>query len=207
MGHELLRVAGLRKDHGGDPVVDSVDLTVYAGEAVAIVGPNGAGKSTLLRCVVGADRPDEGTVLLEGRPVDDTDPAHRAALAVLLDDVEHFPDLSVVEHLLLYAWAHGEADADRVVDRVLAEVGLDGVRDQLPGTLSAGQHHRLGLASCLVRPRRVLVLDEPEQRLDRAGRAWLADRLNREKAAGVGVLFSSHDATLIDTVADRAVEP
>ncbi|MDT5035073.1 MAG: type transport system ATP-binding protein, partial [Micromonosporaceae bacterium] len=68
------------------------------------------------------------------------------------------------------------------------------------------QRRRLALASCFVRPRRLLVLDEPEQRLDVRGRAWLADRLQREKAAGTSVLMASHDEELVDAVADVRIE-
>jgi len=92
-----------------------------------------------------------------------------------------------------------------VVHAVLAEVGLVPQSAQLPGTLSSGQRRRLALASAFVRPRRLLVLDEPEQRLDRAGLDWLADRLKSEKADGLGVLLASHDQTLVEAVVDNVV--
>lgn len=202
----VLRVADLSKSYFGTDVLGPVTFDLAAGEAVAVLGPNGAGKSTLLRCVVGAEDPDGGTVLLDGEPLRETDPAVRAAVATLLDDADHFPDLSVVEHLRLLAWAHGTDDVEPTVSSVLDELGLDGLRDRLPATLSTGQRHRLGLASCLVRPRRLLVLDEPEQRLDRAGLDWLVDRLTAEKAAGVAVLFASHSDQVVDAVADAVLE-
>ncbi|GGM71498.1 ABC transporter ATP-binding protein [Lentzea pudingi] len=174
----------------------------HAGEAVAVVGANGSGKSTLLRCLVGAEVLDSGRVLFGGAELDESSAAFRAAVASLLDDADYFPDVSVVEHLRLLAWLHSSS-AD--VSAVLAEVGLSPVADQLPPTLSSGQRHRLGLASCFVRPRTVLVLDEPEQRLDAAGRAWLRTRLLAEKAAGVAVVFASHDQELVEAVACRTV--
>jgi ABC-2 type transport system ATP-binding protein len=76
---------------------------------------------------------------------------------------------------------------------------------QLPGTLSSGQRRRLALASAFVRPRRLLVLDEPEARLDESGVAWLIDRLEREKADGLGILFASHHPVLTEAVADRVL--
>ncbi|SEQ23115.1 ABC transporter ATP-binding protein [Lentzea albida] len=188
--------------YGGVPVFAGLSFVVEPGEAVAVVGANGSGKSTLLRCLVGAEVLDTGTVLFEGYPLDESSCAFRAAVASLLDDADYFPDVSVVEHLRLLAWLHGSGED---VARVLAEVGLSAVADQLPPTLSSGQRHRLGLASCFVRPRSVLVLDEPEQRLDEAGRAWLRSRLLAEKAAGVAVVFASHDAELVEAVACRTV--
>ena len=108
------------------------------------------------------------------------------------------------EHLELLAFAHG-GDGHSVPE-VVAELGLEAARDQLPATLSSGQRRRLALASCFVRPRRLLVLDEPEQRLDVRGQEWLAQRLLREKASGTAVLMASHDPALVERVADIQIE-
>jgi ABC-type multidrug transport system ATPase subunit len=202
----VLRVRGLVRRYGEHTVVDAFDLDVVAGEAVALVGPNGAGKSTVLRCVTGVDQPTEGTVELDGRPLDERDPAVRSALAVVMDDVDFFPDLSVVEHLDLFARAHRMPDAETLVDDVLNEVRLIDQSGQRPGTLSSGQRRRLALAGAFVRPRRLLVLDEPEQRLDTAGVQWLARRLKQDKADGLAVLLASHAPELVVAVADRVVE-
>jgi len=204
-GAQLLRVRGLGRAFGDNQVLAGVDLDVAAGEAVAVVGPNGSGKSTLLRCIVGSDSPDEGTVELLGRDLDERSPDIRRALAVVMDDLDFFPDLSVVEHLDLLARAHGQRDAEDLVDDVLDEVGLMEASGQLPSTLSSGQRRRLALASALVRPRRVLVLDEPEQRLDVDGVEWLGSRLLAEKAADRGVLLVSHDPALVERTCDRVL--
>ncbi len=201
---DALTVRGLTRRFGNLLVLDGISLAVGRGQAVVVLGPNGAGKTTLLRCVVGADRADAGEVLLDGRRFDETDPWVRSVVATALDDIDFFPDLSVAEHLELLAYAHGGDPT--APDEVLTELGLDGARDQLPATLSSGQRRRLALASCFVRPRRLLVLDEPEQRLDTRGRAWLADRLRAEKAAGTAVLMASHDPDLVDAVANVRIE-
>jgi ABC-2 type transport system ATP-binding protein len=205
MTASALSVTSAAKAYGEVTLFSKVTFELLAGAAVAVVGANGAGKSTLLRCIAGSDELDEGTVAVFGRPFDESDAMVRRAVAALLDDVDYFPDLSVLEHLRLIAWLHGTDDAEAVTESVIGDVGLDGVRHQLPPTLSSGQKHRLGLASCLVRPRRVLLLDEPEQRLDEAGRAWLRSRLLGEKRAGTAVLFSSHDPLLVAEVADHVV--
>jgi heme ABC exporter ATP-binding subunit CcmA len=202
----VLEVADLTRRFGAHTVFDEVSLVLPPGEAVVVTGPNGAGKSTLLRCVVGTDKPDGGQVRWDGRELRESDPVVRAAMAVLLDDAGLFPEMSVVEHLDLLARVHGVEDPAAAVDEVLDDVGLTGAADQLPATLSSGQRQRLLLGSCFVRPRQVLVLDEPEQRLDVPGRAWLARRLVAEKAAGVAVLLSCHDPDLADAVADWVLE-
>jgi heme ABC exporter ATP-binding subunit CcmA len=198
----ILTVRALRRSFGDLVVLHDVSLSLAAGQVCAVVGPNGSGKTTLLRCVAGTLRPDSGQVLLLGRPLDESDPHTRAAVASVLDDVDFFPDLSVAEHLELMAWAHGTPDAPVVVDETVTALGLDAARDQLPPSLSSGQRRRLALASCFVRPRRLLVLDEPEQRLDVDGRAWLAARLLAEKRRGAAVLMATHDPDLADAVAD-----
>jgi heme ABC exporter ATP-binding subunit CcmA len=202
----VLEVAELTRRFGAHTVFDEVSLVLRPGEAVVVTGPNGAGKSTLLRCVAGTDKADGGQVRWDGRPVRESDPAVRAAMAVLLDDAGLFPEMSVAEHLDLLARVHGLADPGAAVDEVLAEVGLAGAADQLPATLSSGQRQRLLLGSCFVRPRELLVLDEPEQRLDAPGREWLARKLVAEKESGVAVLLSCHDPALADTVADWLLE-
>ncbi|VXC41974.1 ABC transporter ATP-binding protein [Aeromicrobium sp. 9AM] len=205
----LLRVRGLHRRFGDLDVIVDLDLEVDAGRALAITGPNGSGKSTALRCIAGSDEPTAGTVELDGKTLDERSPAVRRDLAVVLDDMSFFPDLSVVEHLDLLARAHSIEDIEGVVDAVLTDVGLLGQAGRLPGTLSSGQRRRLALATAFVRPRRLLILDEPEQRLDSAGLTWLAERLNAEKRDGLGILLVSHDAALVESVADDvlALEP
>ena len=205
MGDALLTVRGITRRFADRTILSDVDLDVAAGEAVGVVGPNGSGKSTLLRCIVGADEADGGTATLAGRDLDERVPEIRRDLAVVMDDLDFFPDLSVVEHLDLVARAHAQRDAEEIVNTVLAEVGLMEVSGQLPSTLSSGQRRRLALASAFVRPRLLLVLDEPEQRLDVDGVQWLGDKLIAEKADGRAILLVSHDADLVARVCDRVV--
>ncbi len=202
----LLRVRGLTKKYGDVTVLRDVDLDVAPGRALALRGRNGAGKSTLLRCVTGADEPTSGTVELDGTPVDERSVQVRRDVAAVSDELDFFPDLSVIEHLDLLARAHRVVEAEALVDEVLEDVRLVGQAAQLPGTLSSGQRRRLALATAFVRPRRLLVLDEPEARLDQAGLAWLVERLRREKADGLGILLASHDPELVAAVADDVLD-
>ena len=201
----VLSVLGLTRRFDTHVVLDHVDLTVAAGEAIAVVGPNGSGKSTLLQCVIGAQRPDSGSVLLLGRPLREDDPEVRAALSVVDDSIEFFTGLTAVENLNLLAAAHDVADADQVIGLLLEDLRLIQQRNQLPSSLSSGQRRRLALAMGLVRPWSLLVLDEPEQRLDEQGLAWLSERLLRAKRDGGAILFASHHPTLIAAVADREI--
>jgi ABC-2 type transport system ATP-binding protein len=202
----VLKVSGLRRAFGPNTIFEKFNLEVRAGEAIALTGRNGAGKSTLLRCLVGADRPDDGTIQVCGHPMSETSPEIRRDVATVIDDLDFFPDLSVVEHLDLLARAHGITDPDASVDEVLEEVQLVPQSGQLPGTLSSGQRRRLALATAFVRPRKLLILDEPEQRLDTEGVGWLARRLQAERQQGLAIVFASHEPALVETVATRVVE-
>ena len=201
----VLKVDKLRKAYGPVTIVDGFSLEVQAGEAVALTGRNGAGKSTVLRCLVGADKPDEGTVTVLGRKMSETDPEIRRNVATVIDDLDFFPDLSVVEHLDLLARAHGLQDPDALVDEVLDEVQLVPQAGQLPSTLSSGQRRRLALATAFVRPRRLLVLDEPEQRLDVEGVTWLGNRLRAELDDGLAIVLASHEPALLQAINARDV--
>nr|WP_036897950.1 ABC transporter ATP-binding protein [Propionibacterium sp. oral taxon 192] len=202
---KVLQVSDLTKKYGDHVVVDGFNLTVRAGEAIALTGRNGSGKSTVLRCLIGADRPTSGRVEVLGRKASETDPQFRTDVATIVDDLDFFPDLSVVEHLDLLARAHGMVDPDDLVDEILAEVQLVPQSGQLPGTLSSGQRRRLALATALVRPKKLLIMDEPEQRLDVEGVSWLGKRLAHEMTKGLAIVMASHEPRLVKAMGARIV--
>jgi ABC-2 type transport system ATP-binding protein len=198
---DLLVAEALSVGHGTAPVCAPVDLRLAAGRAVAVVGPNGSGKSTL----VGLLEPLDGTVAFAGAPVDERSAAFRRDVAAVLDDDAFFVSLTGREHLLLTARGHGVAAAEEVVDAEVEAFGLGERADALPSELSSGQRRRLALAAAFVRPARLLVLDEPERRLDAGMRARLAARLAALRDAGTAVLLASHDADVVVTVADEVL--
>ena len=136
----------------------------------------------------------------------ESNPEIRRNVATVIDDLDFFPDLSVVEHLDLLARAHGLDDADALVDEVLEEVQLVPQAGQLPTTLSSGQRRRLALATAFVRPRKLLVLDEPEQRLDVEGIEWLGQRLRRDLDEGLAIVMASHEQSLVAALGARSVQ-
>jgi ABC-2 type transport system ATP-binding protein len=202
----LLTLTGVSRSFGDRVALSRVDLAVTAGRCVAVMGANGSGKSTLLRIAAGRDTPTTGQVVYAGRGLTGDDLVVRTEVAVVGDLVSAYPDLTVREHLLLVAVAHGAGrDRDGLVDRALAECRLAGHAGALPGSLSSGQQQAMHLAAMLVRPRRLIVLDEPEQRLDPAARRWLAGLLTAEKQAGAAVLMATHHTELAAAVADHVL--
>ncbi|MBF6048157.1 ATP-binding cassette domain-containing protein [Streptomyces sp. NRRL B-1677] len=201
----LLRLRGVSRTYGERKALHPLDLDLEPGTCTALFGHNGSGKSTLLRIACGRDEPTRGTVQFAGRKISEDDPEVRARVAVVGDTVATYPDLTVREHLELVTVAHAVEDADAWIDEVLADRRLSGHAQALPGSLSSGQLQSLLLAAALVRPRDLLVLDEPEQRLDPDARVRLAELLKGEKRDGVAVLLATHQAELAEAVADRMI--
>jgi len=204
-GPALLELDGLTVGYTRSPVCAPVTVSVAAGEAVCLVGANGAGKSTVLRAVAGLLEPLGGEVRLGGAVVDERTVDFRRQVACVFDEDAWFAELSVAEHLELVARGHGVRDVVAVVDAELAAQRLSEHADELPTALSSGQRRRLLLAAALVRPRALLLLDEPEQRLDPTGRDTLLERLKAERDAGTAMLLATHDTVLLRGLADRAV--
>jgi ABC-2 type transport system ATP-binding protein len=200
-----LAMKGIRFSYGPREVLRGVDLTVSPGTCVAVVGANGSGKSTLVRLALGREQPSDGQVLLDGRQVDDDEPWIRSCVAALNGPASHYHDLTVREHLELVALAHETSDAPVVIDETLSQTGLDGVQNVFPQHLSSGQAQALRVAALRVRPRQVVVLDEPEQHLDFRARSALAQWVVNECQAGVAVLLISHDPTVVRACADQVV--
>lgn len=192
-------------DHLASAVCAPVTFTLREGEAVALVGPNGSGKSTVLRGIAGLLPPLAGSVHAWGRVVDEREASFRTATALVMDEDAAFPALTVREHLLLLAKGFGVPQPTDTVSRELSEWGIATRADATPAALSSGQRRRMMLAAAFVRPAKLLILDEPEQRLDAGLRDYLEDRLLRARGEGVAVAFASHDPHLVRDVATHAV--
>ncbi len=202
----LLAVEGLGRTYGERAALADLRLTLRAGEAVALIGPNGSGKTTALRTIGGLLTPTGGSVRVGGAdPHTEPEAAEARKLTAFVSDAPVFyRDLTVAEHVFLVAVAHGTADP-AAVDAVLTELGLDGHREQLPLELSAGLQQRAQLACVLVRPHRLLLLDEPTLRLDPPGQELLLRLLRREREDGVALLLSTHDLELVRDLCGRAI--
>lgn len=204
----LVRASKVLVGYGSTPesaVCPPISVSIKPGQALAVVGANGTGKSTFLRAIAGLLEPLGGAIDVLGQPVDERSQRFRAEVATVLDEDSYLPALTLREHLLLTARGHGQSQVSDLVTEVITEFGLLARQHALPTALSSGQRRRLLLASAFVRPRTLMILDEPEQRLDAGMRDRLAERLAAERVAGGGVVLATHDPVLVRTVATTAV--
>lgn len=182
-------------------VLSGVTLGVRAGEIVAVLGVSGCGKSTLLRLVAGLDRPTDGQVLVDGRPVDGVDPR----CAMVFQEPRLLPWRTLARNVA-YGLPPGARDGHAEVREWLGVVGLADFADHRPRQVSGGMAQRTALARALARRPGVLLLDEPFAALDALTRIRMQDLLAEVHGrAGATVLLVTHDVDEALRLADRVV--
>ncbi|MFM2106261.1 MAG: hypothetical protein RL338_1293 [Chloroflexota bacterium] len=208
-GGETPRIAarGIRRSFGAAPVLDGLDLELGRGETLALLGPSGCGKTTLLRILAGLERPDAGTVEIDGLLVEGGAtrlPPERRRLGMVFQDVALFPHLSVAENVGY--GLDGLAPAERAarIAEYLELVGMPGAGPLRPHELSGGMQQRVALARALAPRPAAILLDEPFANLDLGLRTQLRGELRRVlDATGASALFVTHDQAEALTLADR----
>ena len=199
-----LELDGIGCRFGAVRALDAVSLAVAPGEIVGLLGDSGCGKSTLLRIVAGLERPDRGTMRLDGRPVGPGVPPEARGIGMMFQDYALFPHLTVAENVRFGLAGLPRARAGAVAAARLAEVGLTARAGHYPATLSGGEAQRVALARALAPGPRLLLLDEPFSNLDRRTRDRVrADTLAVLREAGATALLVTHDPEEALEVCDR----
>ncbi len=203
---ELERVSVTSADTG-TTLLASTTLRVRAGQVAVLRGENGSGKTTLLRVLAGRTAPSTGSVRIWGRPVDERDPAFRRHAAAMIGLHPMAPDLTVRDHVALVSatWYGTSERALRATETTLEELGFTALGKKFPNELSSGQTQLFGLALVLVRPFEVLLLDEPEQRLDPGRIALLADVILTRRRAGATIVVATHSEILARRIAGQTL--
>ena len=193
-----LEITNLNVSKAGQALIAELNLSVAPGEVFTLMGASGSGKSTLLNWIVGALDPVfsvQGELWLNGVRRD-TLPIEARRIGILFQDDLLFPHLSVGQNLAfaLPARIQGRAERRRVIESVLADVGLSGFHDRDPGTLSGGQKARISVLRALLAEPEALLLDEPFSKLDAVlrgqFRAFVYDRISQ---LGIPTLLVTHD--------------
>lgn len=216
-----VRVTGLSKRYGEQPVLDGLNLIVHAGEVVALLGPSGSGKSTLLRCISHLEGWDLGQIhvggkrlgyLPSGQLMTQHDLANERAtvgVGMVFQQFNLFSHLTALENIAgPLRWVHGMSpeDADRRARELLERVGLSHRVDALPRHMSGGQQQRVAIARALAPNPSVLLLDEPTSALDPELVNEVLDVIRRLAVEdGLTMIISTHQLRFAEEVADRVV--
>jgi ABC-type multidrug transport system ATPase subunit len=185
-----------------------ISMVAEPGSCVVVRGPNGSGKTTLLRLVAGLLAPTSGTVTIDGDPADERRRSTRENVAALIGPPAAYRDLTLADHLTLVdaTWGRESRTCVQRVQQELDTFGLGAMGERFPHELSSGQGQLFRLALTWFRPARLLILDEPEQRLDTDRRVMVGELVQARCAAGTTVLMACHDPELTASVADRVVD-
>jgi len=206
-----VQTTGLRKAFGPHTVLDGVDLQIPTGLISVIAGPSGTGKSVMIQHITGLLAPDEGEVVVRGRPLSGLRPAEllalRADVGVMFQDGALFSAMNVYDNVAFPLRQHTDLEDHEIREVVmehLASVGLEASAKMMPGQLSGGMRKRAGLARALALDPHILIADEPDSGLDPVRTALLSDLLQENHAATGGtVIVVTHNVGLIRQVAQH----
>jgi putative spermidine/putrescine transport system ATP-binding protein len=201
----MISIAGLSKNFGDVRAVDQVSLEILDGEFLTLLGPSGSGKTTVLRMIAGFEKPDAGSIKLDGIEVSELPPYERAVNTVF-QDYALFPHFTVRENIEYGLRIKKVPAAERKVasDQALAQVRLSGYGDRKPAQLSGGQRQRVALARALINKPKVLLLDEPLGALDLKLREQMQLELKEiQREVGITFIFVTHDQEEALTMSDK----
>jgi polar amino acid transport system ATP-binding protein len=215
----LVRVRGLTKSFGAQPVLNGVDLDVHRGEVLAVIGASGSGKTTLLRCINLLERYDDGSVQLDGievgyrngarRPRSERELARiRADTGMVFQLFNLFPHLTAAENVMLglrKVRRMSKREARGLAEHWLSRVGLGDKFDSLPYELSGGQQQRVGIARAVAMTPKVLLLDEITSALDPELVGEVLTVVHQLAREGMTMILVTHEMTFARDVARRVV--
>jgi heme exporter protein A len=191
-GSLLLEARGLQRSFGRVRILRGLDLSLRAGEALAVVGPNGAGKTTLLRLLAGLMRPSEGEIRVLGVPLAQRSAAVRRSIGLLSHQSLLYDDLTLHENLTFAARLYGLNHPGDAAAAALDAAGLSHRSSDLPRRLSQGLLQRASIARALLHRPALLLLDEPFTGLDAPASERLRAELAKRLAEGAGLVIVSH---------------
>jgi len=197
-----LEATGLTKTYDDLVALYPLDLTVNAGESVALIGHNGSGKSTFLRMAAGLLDRTDGDLEIAGFETGDVEA--RATTSFLPDDPVLYDDLSLREHAEYISRLHGGEGFDDYAESLCERIGLSDRIDDLPARFSRGLRQKTSIVLALVRPFSLFLVDEPFVGLDQPGKAVLLELLDEVHDDGAASLVATHDPAYVDLV-DRVI--
>ena len=196
-----LEVRNLHKSFGGVRAVDGINLTIERGELLALLGPSGCGKTTTLRLIAGFDRPDKGTIMLQGQDLLSMPPEKRK-IGFVFQDYALFPHMTVAQNIA-YGIRFTASHRARVRE-MIGLVDLLGLERRYPRQLSSGQCQRVAVARALAPRPSLLLLDEPLSALDAKLRESLRQEIRRiQQEVKLATIHVTHDQDEAMAISDR----
>ena len=193
MSTPYLNISGLKKGFGLKLVLRGIDLSINAGECVALLGANGAGKTTLLRILAGLTRPAAGRITIDGLDLIRQTREIQRKVGFVAHQPYLYDDLTALENLLFFARMYAVEQPQTRATKLLLRVGLNKKGRERVSSLSRGQLQRLALARSLLHSPQLLLLDEPDTGLDQDGLQLLSELLQEHREQGGTILFTTHD--------------
>lgn len=185
-------VVGLKKSYGLKPILRNIDISIQAGERVALLGANGTGKTTLLRLLAGLTRPNAGIISIDGYDLLRDTQAIRRLVGFVAHQPYLYEELTALENLLFFGHMYSVKHTQERALQLIQRVGLEKRMRERVSTLSRGQVQRLAWARALLHTPRLLLLDEPDTGLDQEGYALIDGLLQEHTAQGGTTLFTTH---------------
>ena len=204
---DSLELKDVGRSFGGHDALVDLNLTIRAGEFIALLGPSGSGKSTALNCLAGLLPLTHGTILIDGKRVD-TLPPEKRDFGMVFQNYALFPHLSVQKNIAFGLQVRGtpRAEITRRVAEAIALVKLEEHAKKLPGQLSGGQQQRVAIARATVLEPRLVLMDEPLSNLDAKLRLEMRTEIRRlHQALGLTTVYVTHDQEEALSLADRLV--
>ncbi|MCE1254399.1 MAG: ABC transporter ATP-binding protein [Anaerolineae bacterium] len=199
----MIQVKRVFKSYGYRKVLNDLNFCMMPGEIVALIGSNGAGKTTLIRLLCGLNKPDAGSIQIDGMPLLKSNAALRARLGVVLHTSMLYNHLTCRENLEFYGKLYGLPSARQRINELLLLVGLEARADDKVGTFSRGMQQRLSVARALLHDPTFLLMDEVFNGLDQRYISQFVDVFQKQAALGKGILFSTHDLEKVFSIATR----
>ena len=208
----VIAIEELRKSFGSQTVLDGISLNVRRGETLAVLGRSGTGKSVLLRIVIGLEKPDSGSVRIQGQNIVglalDQLGEIRKKMGFLFQHAALYDSLTVEQNVAFPLEHHRKqmsaTDRGDRVEELLAEVGMEGDLKKMPSDISGGMQKRVGLARALALEPDILLLDEPTAGLDPISSGEIDDLiLKLQSERHVASIVVTHDLHSAETIADR----
>lgn len=185
----------------GNLILNHVDLQLTGGKIYGLQGPNGSGKTMLMRLICGLMHPSSGSVWIDGKQLG-KEIDFPESMGMMLESPAFLPNYTGLKNLQLLAALKGKISDDDIC-QMLTAVGLEPKDRRTYKKYSLGMKQRLGLAAAMMEKPDLLVLDEPSNALDEAGVEQICDLIRKEKQRGALVLVASHDAEILESLADE----